>query len=535
MNTRALLCAPLRTATGNVGVLVVVNPEHPTTGEDLNLLERQALLRTACRFTGVAALLFGIACVLAAVVAHLAWAVPLRELPTRASLLPGVSMSVAGAFLLRLARRVQRIGAAPYTDDRRVCAKEAVTTRSFTTALVYMAALLFTAVPAAAGPRSLRLRQMVVVGDSMLSGYSSGGLVRVGHPGQVDSVPALIARRAHVRLPLPVVTRPGLPPQFQVVDANRNGRLDPGEVVRSGSGVGLPLARRRPRNLAVPGEDTATVFEAIDGQDVAKHIFSDGVDGRRLLKFFTLPSSGPASQVTLARELQPSFLLVWLGYDEVVARTLGSSATGTLDPEELGRRFRTLLDALADTDAGMAVANLPDPTRIAALRRAEGEVTSCRNPDGKTEPDAAVRQGPRRRGARRHPREGDRLQYRDRGGRTGRATHAGDSGRAGGRLHRPRRGRRSGPRRGDPQDWLAALCGRVASVRMAPMPIRRVGVSSEPDQGHTASSRSLRVPPLPLTLRVIIQLAGPSNFLYWEGTYDVSDINNRRLIGAGSV
>ena len=122
MNTRALLCAPLRTAAGNVGVLVVVNPEDPTAGEDLNLLERvasevaaayeqamlerQALLRTACRFTAVAALFFGIACVLAAVIAHLAWALPLRELLTRASLLPGASMSVAGAVLLRLARRV---------------------------------------------------------------------------------------------------------------------------------------------------------------------------------------------------------------------------------------------------------------------------------------------------------------------------------------------------------------------------------------------------------------------------------------------
>ena len=106
MNTRALLCAPLRTATGNVGVLVVVNPEHPTTGEDLNLLERQSLPRTACRFTGVAALLLGMACTLAAVVAHLAWALPLRELPMRASLVPGVSMSVVGALLLRLERRV---------------------------------------------------------------------------------------------------------------------------------------------------------------------------------------------------------------------------------------------------------------------------------------------------------------------------------------------------------------------------------------------------------------------------------------------
>src|SRR5439155_25583390 len=48
-----------------------------------------------------------------------------------------------------------------------------------------------------------------------------------------------------------------------------------------------------------------------------------------------------------------------------------------------------LLDALADTQAGMAVANLPDPTGIAALRRAAGDVTSCRRADGTTASVAA--------------------------------------------------------------------------------------------------------------------------------------------------
>src|SRR5438445_614185 len=61
----------------------------------------------------------------------------------------------------------------------------------------------------------------------------------------------------------------------------------------------------------------------------------------------------------------------------------------TVTPAEFGSRFRRLLDALADTQAGMAVANLPDPTGIAALRRAAGEVTSCRTPGGTTQLVAA--------------------------------------------------------------------------------------------------------------------------------------------------
>src|SRR5207245_10520250 len=61
----------------------------------------------------------------------------------------------------------------------------------------------------------------------------------------------------------------------------------------------------------------------------------------------------------------------------------------TLAPVAFGGRFRALLDALAATQAGMAVATLPDPTGVAALRRAAGDVTSCRAADGTTRPVAA--------------------------------------------------------------------------------------------------------------------------------------------------
>ena len=38
-----------------------------------------------------------------------------------------------------------------------------------------------------AQPGVLRLRRMVVVGDSLLAGFGSGGFVGVGRPGQVEA------------------------------------------------------------------------------------------------------------------------------------------------------------------------------------------------------------------------------------------------------------------------------------------------------------------------------------------------------------
>ena len=245
-----------------------------------------------------------------------------------------------------------------------------------------------------AQPGVLRLRRMVVVGDSLLAGFGSGGFVGVGRPGQVDGAPAFIARRAHVRLPLPFMDAPGVPPPLVIVDANRNGVLDRGEVRRTSDGLGFRAdPDRTARNLAVPGEDTGSVFETIAAQDIAGELVTGDVKGRDVLKFLILGlplRAEPVSQVSRARELHPSFLLVWIGNNDVLDMATDTNPGAvTLTPQEFGGRFRALLDALADTQAGMAVANLPDPTGIAALRRAAGEVASCRAADGTTQPVAA--------------------------------------------------------------------------------------------------------------------------------------------------
>jgi hypothetical protein len=107
-----------------------------------------------------------------------------------------------------------------------------------------------------------RLRRMVVVGDSVLAGFSSGGFVARGHGGQVDSAPAFVARRAGVFLPQPLMSGPGVPAQLAIVDANGNGVLDPGDVQRASDNIGF---RAKPvrvaRNLAIPGEDMVSVFD----------------------------------------------------------------------------------------------------------------------------------------------------------------------------------------------------------------------------------------------------------------------------------
>jgi lysophospholipase L1-like esterase len=248
---------------------------------------------------------------------------------------------------------------------------------------------------ASAEGANVRLRRMVVVGDSLLAGFGSGGLVERGLPGQVDSVPSIIAVRARVRLPQPFMDSPGVPPPYTINDRNKNGVLDAGEVRRISNGIGFRKdPRQGVRNLAVPGEDTASVFETIDAGDIASRLVRHAdVNGQEVLKFLILglpPHSGAVSQVTLTRDLDPSFILLWIGNNDVLplATHTNPNAAASPTPAEFGNRFRRLLDALADNGVGMAVANLPDVTGIAALRRAAGDVTACTAADGTTQPVA---------------------------------------------------------------------------------------------------------------------------------------------------
>src|SRR5262249_60618447 len=125
---------------------------------------------------------------------------------------------------------------------------------------------------------------------------------------------------------------------------------------------------RRVRNLAVPGEDTQSVFDGISSRVIARQLFDgNNVDGRDVLKFLILgvpPTSDQVSQITRAGDLRPTFLMVWLGHNDVV-----DTATGTrpgavnLDPSDFGRRFLRLLKPLADPGAGRCAGPSPSVAR----------------------------------------------------------------------------------------------------------------------------------------------------------------------------
>jgi GAF domain-containing protein len=122
MRTRALLCAPLRTRSGNIGVIEVVNPGEDRLGRnDLDFLdalaseigvayekaalygelEREVIdLRRFCRGAGWALSVFGVFLAVATAFYHRARVLPWWDLPAQRASIVAALCVIIGAVLL---------------------------------------------------------------------------------------------------------------------------------------------------------------------------------------------------------------------------------------------------------------------------------------------------------------------------------------------------------------------------------------------------------------------------------------------------
>lgn len=125
LETRSILCAPLRTRSGNLGVIEVINPAEAPTQDDLQFLEALAAdvgvahekaalygrlraealeLRRLCSLMGLGLLLAGLLFGSGAVLMLRARALPLYDLLLHPGLLVGVLCLLMGVALVGVAR-----------------------------------------------------------------------------------------------------------------------------------------------------------------------------------------------------------------------------------------------------------------------------------------------------------------------------------------------------------------------------------------------------------------------------------------------
>lgn len=204
-------------------------------------------------------------------------------------------------------------------------------------------------------PRALvSFERYVSLGNSVTSGVQSDG---INDSTQSRAYPVLLsAAFGAPAFAIPALAKPGctaplvslIPPRYL------GGDESPPPCAGLAAGASGPF-----HNLAVPGYRVADLL--------TRPTITDPGD-TRALQDLILPPGASAVQAMIA--LQPTFVTLWIGNNDVLAAALlGQPGLATPVPE-FAATFRETLDSIVATGADAAVANVPDPVSVPALLRA---------------------------------------------------------------------------------------------------------------------------------------------------------------------
>ncbi|HUO83734.1 MAG TPA: SGNH/GDSL hydrolase family protein [Thermoanaerobaculia bacterium] len=218
--------------------------------------------------------------------------------------------------------------------------------RSLSLSIIALIAVLSLASPALAARGSANFSRYVAIGDSLTGGSEGANPINLVISHQIHSFPAVIARQAGVvDFQQPLISEPGILPELVLHS------LAPLIIAPKSSSTGVPINLMLPRpydNLGIPGARVTDLLTRTGAEQNVNPFYQ-----------IVLRGLGPAVGQALA--LQPTFITVWVGNNDVLGGVT-SGMPSTMTPlAEFEASYETLLDTLITgaPNAGMVVANVP--------------------------------------------------------------------------------------------------------------------------------------------------------------------------------
>ncbi len=209
--------------------------------------------------------------------------------------------------------------------------------------------------------------KMVAIGNSLIAGVQSNSLYA---SAQEYSIPSLFAQQVGASIDYPIISDPGIAGRLEVSDIIYNNGQIANIVISPNPNIGTPQNLTHPSaysNLGIPG---AILYDLIDETDFAAK------SAARKNPFFEIVLRNQAfgkSVLQQALAQQPTFVLMWIGHNDVLGYatsggTRGTDPTGTKpsDAATFAFLYNSVAAALHDTTGArkVAVANLIDITNI---------------------------------------------------------------------------------------------------------------------------------------------------------------------------
>lgn len=198
---------------------------------------------------------------------------------------------------------------------------------------------------------TVNFTNFVTIGNSLTAGYQSSSLFE---SAQMYSYGNLIAQQVGTSFAMPIISDPGSAGRIEVKS------LVPFALTYN-TGAGSPTNTAYPKpynNLGIPGIVLADVINsASTATSFSKSPFID------------LVLRGQGTQFVQAKALQPTFITLWIGNNDVLgyATSGGVRPTAPTDANTFAFLYSQLADSLAATGAKVVVANIPEVTAIPFL------------------------------------------------------------------------------------------------------------------------------------------------------------------------
>ena len=185
-------------------------------------------------------------------------------------------------------------------------------------------------------PVNTLFTRYVSMGNSITAGYQSGG---INESTQVQGYPALLARQMHTPFFLPLLNKPGCTPPIVNVF---KGTVVPGPTV---NGCAFLKTQNPPppyyNDVAVPGAAS---------EDPLSNL-APGAGPNPLTTFFL----GGKTQLQAMRAVNPTFVTVWIGNNDVLGAATDTGNAGNpaevTSPATFAARYDSILNAIDATPA----------------------------------------------------------------------------------------------------------------------------------------------------------------------------------------
>jgi hypothetical protein len=199
--------------------------------------------------------------------------------------------------------------------------------------------------------------KVVVLGDSLSSGFENGSLLDSQQPNGYAS---LVAAQAKFPLQLPLIAPPGAPAVLQLISAG----FPPVVQAEPGITTGRDNITIQPNDLAVPGHNLHDIINLAPtlSPKTDEDIITDLILGA--------PLGDSLSQLGEAVAQKPTTVILWAGNEDALYAdeagspgAMTSLASFTADYTELITVLKTY------TNAHLVVANIPDVTLVPYMTR----------------------------------------------------------------------------------------------------------------------------------------------------------------------